>query len=85
MPVYVYKCLNKECAEIYEISRPVDNRDDPAQCGKCRNEIKRLFTAPAVTFKGGGFYRTDSRIQHKTAVAKVGGNNGKKEGKEKEQ
>jgi putative FmdB family regulatory protein len=78
MPVYVYKCSS--CSAIYEINRPVDSRDVPTDCGQCKSPLKRLFTAPAVAFKGSGFYHTDNRkMKNQSTAAKAGGSSGEKE------
>jgi putative FmdB family regulatory protein len=30
-----------------------------SHCPKCGGEMKKLFSAPAIQFKGSGFYKTD--------------------------
>lgn len=51
MPVYDYKC---ECGEkaCVTFSIKVEERRQVCKCGK---EMKPVFTAPAVTFKGSGW------------------------------
>ena len=58
MPTYEYAC--KSCGENIEVfqsfnSRPLKNH---AECG---GELKKVFHARGVVFKGSGFYKTDSR------------------------
>ena len=56
MPIYEYQCL--QCAERSEI---IQNISDPpsTHCPKCGGELKKLLSAPAIQFKGSGFYKTD--------------------------
>jgi putative FmdB family regulatory protein len=56
MPLYEYQCKN--CSERVEIIQRVS--DPPSEpCPKCGGEMKKLFSAPAIQFKGSGFYKTD--------------------------
>ena len=56
MPLYEYQCTN--CSERVEIIQRVS--DPPySHCPKCGGEMKKLFSAPAIQFKGSGFYKTD--------------------------
>jgi len=56
MPIYEYQC--KQCSERHEI---IQRFSDPPmeQCPKCGGEMKKLFSSPAIQFKGSGFYKTD--------------------------
>ena len=58
MPTYEYACT--ACEHRYEKR---EGFDAPAKqkCPKCRKTSNRLLSAPAVVFKGTGFYKTDSR------------------------
>jgi putative FmdB family regulatory protein len=56
MPLYEYQCTN--CRERVEIIQRVS--DPPySHCPKCGGEMKKLLSAPAIQFKGSGFYKTD--------------------------
>ena len=56
MPLYEYKCSS--CGERTEILQRVS--DPPySHCPKCGGEMKKLFSSPAIQFKGSGFYKTD--------------------------
>lgn len=58
MPVYAYKCTS--CGHTFE--RKQSFSDAPLTvCPDCQGELKKIFGNVAVTFKGSGFYRTDSR------------------------
>lgn len=57
MPNYEYVC-EKEHRVIQ--SRKVDDRDVPSTCSAplCDSPLKRVYTTPAISFKGSGFYST---------------------------
>ncbi len=56
MPLYEYEC--KKCGERIEIIQKIS--DPPYEhCPKCGGEMRKLFSAPAIQFKGSGFYKTD--------------------------
>ena len=57
MPLYEYRC---EKRHRYELREPFGS---PAQqpCEKCGAPALRVLHAPAIAFKGGGWYKTDSR------------------------
>jgi len=56
MPLYEYQCL--QCNERSEILQKIS--DPPySLCVKCGGEVKKLHSAPAIQFKGSGFYKTD--------------------------
>ena len=58
MPTYEYIC--KSCGHLFEIVQSM--RDDPlTECPLCGGELRKVFTAPAIAFKGSGFYATDQR------------------------
>jgi putative FmdB family regulatory protein len=58
MPTYQYRCT--ECGEDLEA---VQKFSDPAltTCQTCGGQLRKVFNAVGVVFKGSGFYRTDSR------------------------
>jgi putative FmdB family regulatory protein len=56
MPLYEYQC--QACGERVEVIQKVS--DPPyTHCPKCGGEMKKLVSAPAIQFKGSGFYKTD--------------------------
>lgn len=58
MPTYSYKCT--ECGHAFDIHQ--DFSDDAlTTCPECGGPLRKVFSAVGVTFKGSGFYRTDSR------------------------
>ncbi|MDP4755890.1 MAG: hypothetical protein NWQ88_01860 [Aquiluna sp.] len=58
MPTYSYLC--KSCAESFEIQQSFSD-DALTKCPKCQGELRKQFGNLGVTFKGSGFYRTDSK------------------------
>ena len=56
MPLYEYKC--EACAHRFE--RIQKFSDPPVEtCPQCAGHVKKLLSAPAIQFKGSGFYITD--------------------------
>lgn len=56
MPLYEYQC--QACSERVEVIQRVS--DPPySHCPKCGGAMKKLVSAPAIQFKGSGFYKTD--------------------------
>jgi putative FmdB family regulatory protein len=58
MPVYEYECL--ECGLRFERLQHVDDRD-AVQCPRGHHSVRRVFSPPAIVFRGSGFYVTDNR------------------------
>jgi putative FmdB family regulatory protein len=56
MPLYEYEC--DRCGHRFEV---IQKYSDPpiAVCPKCGGEVRKLFSSPAIQFKGSGFYITD--------------------------
>lgn len=62
MPTYVYRCL--ECDTRFEVQQAfTDDALTSSECASCglTTPVKKVFTPVGVTFKGSGFYKTDSR------------------------
>ena len=58
MPTYEYRC--KDCDHELEV---VQSFSDAAltECPVCRGNLRKVFGSVGITFKGSGFYKTDSR------------------------
>lgn len=54
MPTYQYKCSNDH---HYEENRPIDKPQIQENCPVCAEELKRVFSSPAINLVGRGFYR----------------------------
>jgi putative FmdB family regulatory protein len=56
MPLYEYLC--DACGNRFE--KIVQFSDPPLEvCPKCGGKVQKLFSSPAIQFKGSGFYITD--------------------------
>ena len=82
MPTYEYAC--RSCGEQLEVVQSFT--DDPlTTCGACGGPLRKVFGAVGISFKGSGFYKTDSRKGSSSSSGesgKDGGDGGaaKKEG-----
>jgi putative FmdB family regulatory protein len=56
MPIYEYQC--NECSERREVIQSFSDAP-PSECPSCGGTMKKLFSSPAIQFKGSGFYKTD--------------------------
>ena len=56
MPIYEYEC--KQCGNRFE---RIQQFSDPLvkECPKCGGTVEQVLSAPAVQFKGSGWYVTD--------------------------
>lgn len=56
MPLYEYQC--KKCDAHMEVMQKIS--DKPLRrCRKCGGRLEKLLSAPAIQFKGSGWYVTD--------------------------
>jgi len=69
MPIYEYQCT--KCNDRTEV---IQKFADPpyAACEKCGGEVRKLMSAPAIQFKGSGFYKTDYASASSKAETKAG-------------
>lgn len=58
MPKYQYQC--KACGEALEVQQSF-TEDALTICPSCGGDLRKVFNAVGVVFKGSGFYKTDSR------------------------
>jgi putative FmdB family regulatory protein len=58
MPTYSYKCT--KCAHEFDVQQSITD-DAIASCPECKGKVQKVFGKVGVTFKGTGFYRTDSK------------------------
>jgi putative FmdB family regulatory protein len=64
VPIYDYRC--DECGHRFSAVQSFS--DGPLEkCPNCGKRPRRLITAPAIVFKGSGWYKTDSRTAPKDA------------------
>ncbi|MDX2154845.1 MAG: FmdB family zinc ribbon protein [Bryobacteraceae bacterium] len=56
MPLYEYKCAG--CGDVFEVIQKFS--DNPLTTHeKCGGAVERILSAPALQFKGSGWYITD--------------------------
>ena len=58
MPTYEYRC--KDCGDELEVVQSFHD-DAPTVCPSCGGNLRKVFGNIGITFKGSGFYKTDSR------------------------
>lgn len=67
MPTYQYRCT--ECANELEAVQKFT--DDPlTDCPECTGNLRKVYGAVGVVFKGAGFYATDNRSKGRANAAK---------------
>jgi putative FmdB family regulatory protein len=64
MPTYEY-----ECQACHERVEAVQKFTDPSLtvCPLCGGELRKVFSAVGIVFKGSGFYKNDSRGSKSTS------------------
>jgi putative FmdB family regulatory protein len=58
VPTYDYQC--RKCGFITEVVHSM-LEDGPTECERCGGQLRRVFHPTGIIFRGGGFYKTDSR------------------------
>lgn len=77
MPLYEYRC--QSCGRTREVLQKMS--DPPLKtCEDCGGEMKRLVSAPAVQFKGTGWYVTDYAKKSGDGGGRSGGSADKDKG-----
>ncbi len=67
MPTYQYRC--SECGNELEVVQKFT--DDPLSvCDVCQGQLRKVYSAVGIVFKGSGFYATDNRTKGKSQAAK---------------
>jgi putative FmdB family regulatory protein len=56
MPIYEFEC--KKCKAHIEVFQKVSDKP-PTRCRTCGGKLERKISAPAIQFKGTGWYVTD--------------------------
>lgn len=82
MPLYEYQC--KKCHHRFE---KIQKFSDPhvKRCPKCSGPVEQLLSAPAVQFKGSGWYVTDYANKTGSQASSNGGASEKSEKPEKKE
>ena len=69
MPIYEYRCTNGHSFEVFQSM----SEDSLTECVECGAECERVLSAPAVHFKGSGFYTADYARKGAKKAATDGG------------
>lgn len=56
MPIYEFEC--RKCKAHIEVFQKMSDKP-PVKCRKCGGRLERQLSAPAIQFKGSGWYVTD--------------------------
>lgn len=67
MPTYQYRCA--DCGRELEVVQKFTDAS-LTECPTCTGNLRKVFNAVGVVFKGSGFYATDNRTKGKTDAAK---------------
>jgi len=66
MPTYQYAC--NACSHEFEAFQDFSEAS-LTQCPVCDGEIRKVYSAVGVVFKGSGFYKTDSKSSSSATIA----------------
>src|SRR5690348_9624437 len=80
MPLYEYQC--KKCGHRFEKIQKFSDKMI-RKCPDCGGPVEQTISAPAVQFKGSGWYVTDYAKKSQAAASDSGGKDSKKEEKTK--
>lgn len=69
MPTYQYACT--ACSHEFEAIQSFSD-DSLTICPACSGEIRKIYSAVGVVFKGSGFYKTDSVAKKTTGESTTG-------------
>jgi putative FmdB family regulatory protein len=68
MPTYEYRC--RDCGHTFDVVQAMSD-ETLTVCPVCGGELRKVFAAPAISFKGSGFYATDHGKKSKTSSEKT--------------
>ncbi len=79
MPLYEYEC--KKCGHRFEKIQKFSDKM-VKKCPDCGGQVEQMISAPAVQFKGSGWYVTDYAKKGSSAGSTSGGDSGSKDKKD---
>jgi putative FmdB family regulatory protein len=80
MPLYEYEC--KKCHHRFEKIQKFSDRM-VKKCPDCGGPVEQMISAPAVQFKGSGWYVTDYAKKSSSPGSSGGAESGSKDSKDK--
>ena len=79
MPIYEFAC--QDCGHEFEKIQSFSDSSTPA-CPNCQGQrVQRRLSAPAIHFKGSGWYITDSKKAAKGSATRPAGSSDAADGK----
>jgi putative FmdB family regulatory protein len=79
MPLYEYEC--KKCGHRFEKIQLYSDKM-VKKCPECGGQVEQMISAPAVQFKGSGWYVTDYAKKPSSPGSSGGGDSGSKDKKD---
>jgi putative FmdB family regulatory protein len=79
MPLYEYEC--KKCGHRFEKIQLYSDKM-VKKCPECGGQVEQMISAPAVQFKGSGWYVTDYAKKSSSPGSSGGGDSGSKDKKD---
>ena len=82
MPLYEYEC--DTCGHRFEV---IHKFSDPpiTVCPKCQSAVRKLFSSPAIQFKGTGWYITDYARKNNPGAGSNSNDSGSDKGEKRSQ
>lgn len=68
VPTYQYQCST--CDHAFEVFQSFSD-EALTTCPECKGEVRKIYSAVGVVFKGSGFYKTDSVAKPTTPATAV--------------
>ena len=81
MPLYEYQC--EKCGHRFEKIQKFSDKM-VKKCPECGGKVEQMISAPAVQFKGSGWYVTDYANKSRVPPAESGGSDSKSDNKKDE-
>ncbi len=81
MPLYEYQC--KKCGHRFEKIQKFSDKM-VKKCPECGGQVEQMISAPAVQFKGSGWYVTDYAKKSHAPASSDSGSKDSKESKKEE-
>ncbi len=82
MPLYEYQC--EKCGHRFEKIQKFSDKM-VRKCPECGGKVEQMISAPAVQFKGSGWYVTDYANKSHAPASPDGGSDSKKDDSKKEE
>ncbi|MFC5339058.1 FmdB family zinc ribbon protein [Leucobacter denitrificans] len=73
MPTYAYRCA--DCEHSFDIYQSFSD-EALSVCPECEGQLRKVFGSLGVSFKGSGFYRTDSQSNSGSSSSSSGSSSG---------